>query len=100
MSDEHTVEYKLVKLLIVSQVYLELLDELKVTNVYRHNLKRAVNNVTIDVENFLSSMYKQMHMDNEKEEAFLAIQRGVEILAAADIDALYNIGYKPINKEE
>lgn len=99
MSEENSVEYKLVKLLIVSQVYLEMLDELKDTKVYRHNLKRSINNVTKDIETFLSNMYKHMPMDNSVEEAFLAIQRGVEVLAAADVDTLYNIGYKPLNTE-
>jgi hypothetical protein len=35
---ESSTELKLVKLLIVMQVHLELLDELQTTPLYRHNI--------------------------------------------------------------
>jgi hypothetical protein len=47
---ESSTELKLVKLLIVMQVQLELLDELQTTPMYRHNIKRAVNNLVKDLE--------------------------------------------------
>jgi hypothetical protein len=50
---ESSTELKLVKLLIVMQVHLELLDELQTTPMYRHNIKRAVNNLVKDLEHNL-----------------------------------------------
>jgi hypothetical protein len=95
---ESSIELKLVKLLIIMQVQLELLDELQATPLYRHNIKRAVNNLIKDLEAQLDVLYKNMKTDNDIEVAYNAIKRGVEVLLAADTDTLYNIGYRPINK--
>ena len=94
---ESSTELKLVKLLIVMQVQLELLDELQTTPMYRHNIKRAVNNLVKDLEAQLEVLYKNMKTDNNIESAYNAIKHGVEVLLAADTDTLYNIGYRPIN---
>lgn len=95
-----SIELKLVKLMIVMQVHLELLDEVKETPLYRHNTKKAINNLAKDLENQLNLFYK--HMDNIEgaEEAYSSIKNGIEILLAADTDTLYNIGYRPLNNEE
>lgn len=96
MSDSN-VELKLVKLLIIMQVHLELLDELQTTPIYRHNIKRAVNNLIKDIEAQLHTLYKNMKTDNSIEDAYNAVKHGVEVLLAADTDTLYNIGYRPTN---
>ena len=84
------------------QVHLELLDELQTTPLYRHNVKRAVNNLVKDLEAQLQILYRNMKTDNSIEDAYNAIKHGVEVLLAADTDTLYNIGYRPTNnpKEE
>ena len=97
MSDS-SIELKLVKLLIIMQVQLELLDDLQTTPIYRHNIKRAVNNLIKDLEAQLDTLYKNMKTDNNIEDAYNAIKNGVEVLLAADTDTLYNIGYRPINQ--
>ena len=93
----NTLEFKLVKLLIVMQVQLELFDEVKETSLYRHDTKKAINNLVKDLEHQLNLFYK--HMDNTEgaEEAYSAIKNGIEILLSADTETLYNIGYRPIN---
>ena len=80
---EMSIEIKLVKLMIVMQVHLELLDEVKETPLYRHNTKKAINNLAKDLENQLNLFYK--HMDNIEgaEEAYSSIKNGIEILLAA-----------------
>ena len=98
MSDS-SIELKLVKLLIIMQVQLELLDDLQTTPIYRHNIKRAVNNLIKDLEAQLDTLYKNMKTDNNIEGAYNAIKNGVEVLLAADTDTLYNIGYRPINQQ-
>jgi hypothetical protein len=95
---ESSTELKLVKLLIVMQVQLELLDDLQTTPIYRHNIKRAVNNLIKDLEVQLDTLYKNMKTDNNIEGAYNAIKNGVEVLLSADTDTLYNIGYRPINQ--
>jgi hypothetical protein len=97
MSDS-SIELKLVKLLIIMQVQLELLDDLQTTPIYRHNIKRAVNNLIKDLEAQLDTLYKNMKTDNNIEGAYNSIKNGVEVLLAADTDTLYNIGYRPINQ--
>jgi hypothetical protein len=97
MSDS-SIELKLVKLLIIMQVQLELLDDLQTTPMYRHNIKRAVNNLIKDLEAQLDTLYKNMKTDNNIEGAYNSIKNGVEVLLAADTDTLYNIGYRPINQ--
>lgn len=84
------------------QVHLELLDELQTTPLYRHNVKRAVNNLVKDLEAQLQILYRNMKTDNSIEDAYNAVKHGVEVLLAADTDTLYNIGYRPTNnpKEE
>ena len=94
---ESSTELKLVKLLIVMQVHLELLDELQTTPIYRHNIKRSVNNLSKDLELQLNMLYKNMKTDNDVEEAYNAVKHGVDVLLAADTDTLYNIGYRPTN---
>jgi hypothetical protein len=94
---ESSTELKLVKLLIVMQVHLELLDELQTTPIYRQNIKRSVNNLSKDLELQLNMLYKNMKTDNDVEEAYNAVKHGVDILLAADTDTLYNIGYRPTN---
>jgi hypothetical protein len=94
---ESTTELKLVKLLIVMQVHLELLDELQTTPIYRQNIKRSVNNLSKDLELQLNMLYKNMKTDNDVEEAYNAVKHGVDLLLSADTDTLYNIGYRPTN---
>jgi hypothetical protein len=94
---ESSTELKLVKLLIVMQVHLELLDELQTTPIYRQNIKRSVNNLSKDLELQLNMLYKNMKTDNDVEEAYNAVKHGVDLLLSADTDTLYNIGYRPTN---
>jgi hypothetical protein len=37
-------------------------------------------------------------MDQEKEESFLAIKRGVEMMLKRTVDELYDDGFEPINE--
>jgi hypothetical protein len=76
---ESSTELKLVKLLIVMQVHLELLDELQTTPIYRHNIKRSVNNLSKDLELQLNMLYKNMKTDNDVEEAYNAVKHGVDV---------------------
>lgn len=92
------LERVLVKLIITMQVQLELFDELQLTKAYRHNIKKSINMLSKDFENYLSEMYGYMSMDKEKEESFLAIKRGVELILNRTADELYDDGFEPINE--
>lgn len=92
------LERLLVKLIITMQVQLELFDELQLTKAYRHNMKRSINMLSNDLEKYLREMYGYMDMDTEKEESFLSIKRGIEMLLQKTVDGLYDDGFKPINE--
>lgn len=92
------LERVLVKLIITMQVQLELFDELQLTKAYRHNMKRSINMLSNDLEKYLKEMYGYMDMDTEKEESFLAIKRGIEMLLQKTVDELYDDGFQPIKE--
>jgi hypothetical protein len=92
------LERVLVKLIITMQVQLELFDELQLTKAYRHNIKKSTNMLSKDLEEYLREMYGYMKMDKEKEESFLAIKRGVEMMLKRTVDELYDDGFEPINE--
>lgn len=94
---DQSLELKLVKLIILMQAQLELFDELQGTNAYRHNIKRSINLLSKDLEEFLSKMYVHLDMDREKEETFLCVKRGAEQLLEASVNELFDAGYKPMN---
>ena len=94
---DQSLELKLVKLIILMQAQLELFDELQGTNAYRHNIKRSINLLSKDLEEFLSKMYVHIDMDHEKEETFLCVKRGVEQLLESSVNELFDAGYKPMN---
>jgi hypothetical protein len=81
------------------QVHLELLDELQTTPLYRHNIKRAVNNLIKGSSRLqLHILYKNMKTDNEHRGGIQRSQArsgGTYLLLTQT--RLYNIGYRPTN---
>ena len=97
MNDNNELELKLVKLVALMQVQLELFDALQGTSAYRHNIKKGINMLSKDIEAYLSNMYKQLDLDREKEESYMAIQRGVEMLLNTSVEEAFDLGYQPLN---
>jgi len=92
---EEKLEYTLVKLVACMQVSLELFDELKETKIYRHDIKSGFNNLSKKLEDHLRIIYKHIDGDQEKEEAFLAVQRSVNEILETPLEKLFERGYEP-----
>jgi hypothetical protein len=89
---DEKLEYTLVKLVACMQVSLELFDELKETKIYRHDIKSGINNLSKKLEDHLGMVYHHIDGDQEKEEAFMAIQRAVQQMVATPIEEMYAMG--------
>ena len=94
--EKEKLEYTLDKLIACMQASLELFDELKETKVYRHDIKSGFNNLSKKLEDHLSTIYKHIDGDHEKEETFLAVQRSVNKIIETPIEELFENGYEPI----
>lgn len=97
MNNNNELELKLVKLVALMQVQLELFDALQGTSAYRHNIKKGINMLSKDLEAYLSNMYKHLDMDQQKEESYMAIQRGLETLLNTSVEEAFDLGYQPLN---
>lgn len=93
---DEKLEYTLVKLVACMQVCLELFDDLKQTKVYRHDIKSGFNNLSKKLESHLSTIYKHIDGDLEKEETFLAVQRAIDEILETPLEKLFEQGYEPI----
>jgi hypothetical protein len=76
------------KLVILQQCSLELLDELKNTALYRHDIKFAINNLERKLEEYLNGPLNTLD-DSEREETFMGIQRGVHKLLSNTLEEIY-----------
>jgi len=86
------LEFILVKLVVCMQTTLELFDEFKGTKIYRHDIKSGINNLSKKLEDHLAKAYHHIDGDQEKEEAFMAIQRAVQQMVATPIEEMYAMG--------
>ena len=86
------LEFILVKLVVCMQTTLELFDEFKGTKIYRHDIKSGINNLSKKLEAHLGMVYHHIDGDQEKEEAFMAIQRAVQQMVATPIEEMYAMG--------
>jgi hypothetical protein len=86
------LEFILVKLVVCMQTTLELFDEFKGTKIYRHDIKSGINNLSKKLEDHLGMVYHHIDGDQEKEEAFMAIQRAVQQMVATPIEEMYAMG--------
>jgi hypothetical protein len=41
-------------------------------------------------------MYKHLDMDQQKEESYMAIQRGLETLLNTSVEEAFDLGYQPL----
>lgn len=65
----------------VNSIMLDVCDEIKNTDLYRGPRKKAVNNLTQDLERFMYELYKGMN--EEQEMQYMALIRTVKAGAVA-----------------
>lgn len=93
----HQAQYNFIKLVICLQASLELLDELKSTPYYRHEIKKAVNSTTKVLEHGLKNHYKFVD-DKEKEETYISIARATHEILDTSLEELFNKGFIPLGE--
>lgn len=92
-------EYSLVKLVATLQLTLEFIDDLQGTSAYKHNLKRQAKLFISEVEKELDKVYKALDSE-EKEETFMSIQRGIEVIINSSMEDIYIKGHRSIGITE
>lgn len=82
----------MVKLVITSQLIVELIDELKGTAQYRQDVKFHAKNLSDKLESILTTSYKFIDGKEEEEETYRFVERGFRKLLEVTVDELYDIG--------
>ena len=81
-------EVLLAKLVVVMQTQLELMDELKGTKLYKHDIRFMTNRLEKAIEMYLDKPYKSLD-DEEKERSLMALQRGVRNIIDSSLEEIY-----------
>jgi uncharacterized membrane-anchored protein YhcB (DUF1043 family) len=88
--EQINLHHTLVKLVVCSQITLELIDELKGTKSYRQDIKFHGNNFASLLEEMLTKVYK--NLDTEMEDTYVTIERSLRNFIALPIEELYQLG--------
>jgi len=88
--EQINLHHTLVKLVVCSQITLELIDELKGTVSYRQDIKFHGNNFASLLEEMLTKVYK--NLDTEMEDTYVTIERSLRNFIALPIEELYQLG--------
>lgn len=88
--EQINLHHTLVKLVVCSQITLELMDELKGTKSYRQDIKFHGNKFATLLEDTLTRVYK--NLDTEMEDTYVTIERSLRNFIALPIEELYQLG--------
>lgn len=80
---------KAVKLTLLLQASLEAMDEMKSLKIYRHDIKRLINQLDKKIERHLREAMEQMSR-NEEEFVMMQIQRGIERILDSTLEEIHN----------
>lgn len=90
--EEYQKHLTIFKLVITSQLIIELIDELKDTSYYRHDVKFHAKNLSDKLESILTTSYKFVDGKEEKEELYRFVERGFRKLLDTTVEEMYEIG--------
>ena len=93
---EHA-QHSFIKLLVCMQAGLELMDDLEGTTLYRQEVKQVLRNTSKVLTKKLDGAYKFID-DEEKEETFRSIDRGIHQIVESSVQNLFDNGYIPLNE--
>ena len=82
----------MVKLIVTSQLVVELVDELKNTPHYRHDVKFHAKNLSDKLESILTTSYKFINGKEEEEEVYRFVERGFRKLLDTTVEEMYEAG--------
>lgn len=90
--EEYQKHLTVVKLVVTSQLIIELIDDLKGTPSYRQDIKFHAKNLSSLLEKTLDHSYKFIHSDSEAEDIYVTIERGFRKLLDTTVEELHEIG--------
>ena len=93
--EEYDKHLTMIKLVITSQVIVELIDELKGTAQYRQDVKFHAKNLSDKLESILTTSYKFIDGKKQEEETYRFVERGFRKLLEVTIRDLYELGEIP-----
>ena len=85
-SKEHHL--KVTRCVLMAQLFLESLDDIKTTPYYKQDVRNLTNNLEKKLEKFLS-MPNQYMIDGEAEQVMMKLGRGFEKLTNLTLDEIY-----------
>jgi len=85
-SKEHHL--KVTRCVLMAQLFLESLDDIKTTQYYKQDVRNLTNNLEKKLERFLS-MPNQYMIDGEAEQVMMKLGRGFEKLTNLTLDEIY-----------
>lgn len=85
-SKEHHL--KVTRCVLMAQLFLESLDDIKTTQYYKQDVRNLTNNLEKKLERFLS-MPNQYMLDGEAEQVMMKLGRGFEKLTNLTLDEIY-----------
>jgi hypothetical protein len=89
--EDYQKHLTVIKLVVTSQVLIELIDDLKGTKSYRQDIKHHANNLSSLLEKTLTHSYSNIQ-DPESEDIYVTIERGFRKLLDITVEELHDIG--------
>ena len=94
MDDLEGQHRKVTKTILLAQLFLESIDDLKTTQYYKQDVKRAANNLEKKLEQFL--ILPNQYFMGEAEDVMMRLSRGFEKLRDLELEEIYDAD--PLNK--
>lgn len=85
-SKEHHL--KVTRCVLMAQLFLESLDDIKTTPYYKQDVRNLTNNLEKKLEKFLSMPNRYM-LDGEAEQVMMKLGRGFEKLTNLTLNEIY-----------
>ena len=85
-SKEHHL--KVTRCVLMAQLFLESLDDIKTTAYYKQDVRNLTNNLEKKLERFLSKPNEYL-IDGEAEQVMMKLGRGFEKLTNLTLDEIY-----------
>ena len=89
--EELQLHLTIIKLVVTSQVLVELIDDVEGTSMYRQDIKFYAKNLSKRLLKTLDATYKFIE-DPEKEETYSIVERGYRKLLNTTVNELFDIG--------
>lgn len=90
--EEYQKHLTMVKLIVTSQLIVELVDDLKGTAYFRQDVKFHAKNLSDKLLSILTTSYKFIDGKEEEEEVYRFVERGFRKLLDTTVEEMYEIG--------